>query len=321
MNSKQEFDPSRLFSGLLAASKKTSNTTLAHQVEHAGYGAILSRLMTGLNLSLALDANYYFQINSFYQIENLFDIAVKQPLEEASKNQIIKWDFFQDTWNADPQIRAEHQFPCCPLTNPNFINRHQWSAILAYAICGNPKPILRECINKLKHEVEWEARDLCVGLHVRRGDKNTECPYISTERYMDFLTQVSAQNPGKSIGVYLASDDPDTMKIFSKYENSSLHFIWDREEPRYNNYNAKMVSMDPNLAFQESLTAAKNICLLGECDYVIGMSTAQFTWIGGLLSAYKNQLDVRRHIMIDPFTGYRGHWASYYGFAYKDSHE
>ena len=119
----------------------------------------------------------------------------------------------------------------------------------------------------------------------------------------------------------MASDDPDAIAKFAQYENSNLDFIWDGEESRYNNYNAQMVSMYLNLTLQESLTAAKNICLLGECDYVIGMSTAQFTWIGGLLCVLRNQLDIRRHIMIDPFTGYRGHWAAFYGFEYKDSYE
>ena len=75
-----------------------------------------------------------------------------------------------------------------------------------------------------------------------------------------------------------------------------------------------MVANNLELALQESLTAAKNIFLLGECNYVVGMMHAQFSWLGGLLSVFNNQLDTSRHIMLDSYTGMRGHWAVFYGF-------
>jgi hypothetical protein len=75
-----------------------------------------------------------------------------------------------------------------------------------------------------------------------------------------------------------------------------------------------MVLAKNELSYQESLTAAKNILLLGECDYVVGMSTAQFTWLGGLLAVFRANLDTERHIMIKPFDGTVGHWSNYYGF-------
>ena len=117
------------------------------------------------------------------------------------------------------------------------------------------------------------------------------------------------------MSIFLASDDPNTYNEFKK-NLPNTDIVWDFDEPRFNNCNAQMVTSSPELAKQESLTAAKNICLLGECDYVIGMSTTQFTWIGGLLAVYKNNLDTSRHIMLDPFTRKRGHWACYYGFSF-----
>jgi hypothetical protein len=317
-----KIDGPSIYGQLLIASQKSSGNTLAHQVEHAGYGAILSRLMTGLNISLALESNYFFQINSFYNIEDLFEIEVKQSFEKASKNQITAWDFFRDTWNAAPQIRAGHQYPICPIDNiHDELTRHQWCAILAHAICGSPKPLLSDAIQAFKKKSEWNSYDVLIGLHVRRGDKNTECPYIQTECYLYFLDQVASQNAGKKIGVFLATDDPSCVNDIKGRINPNISIIWDADEVRYNNYNAQMVANSPDLALQESLTAAKNICLLGECDYVIGMATAQFTWIGGLLSVYRHQLDADRHIMIDPFTGLRGHWATTYGFEYGSANE
>ena len=77
-----KMDSAPIYKKLIEASIERKGSTLAHQVEHAGYGAILSRLMTGLNLSLVLKANYFFQINSFYRVEDLFEIDVKQSFED-----------------------------------------------------------------------------------------------------------------------------------------------------------------------------------------------------------------------------------------------
>ena len=125
----------------------------------------------------------------------------------------------------------------------------------------------------------------------------------------------------KKLAVFLATDDLSCINEFRLQIDPNISVLWDSDEHRYNNYNAQMVAANSELGRQESTTAAKNICLLGECDYVIGMSTAQFTWIGGLLAVYKHNMDTNRHIMIDPFTGRRGHWSTTYGFEYRECNE
>ena len=307
---------------VLSTSSKEKSLVFFHIVEHAGYGAILSRLMTGLNRSLELNANYSFRIDSPYSIENLFDIPFNQLNKfDRDKKAIIEWDFFKDTWNAPPAIRANHQFPRCPLSivSPP-LSRHQWCAILAKAICGKPLPNLQAAIDYTKDYLGWNAYDLVIGLHVRRGDKNTEVPYIQTETYLQFLHKVCASHTKKKIAVFLASDDPDCYTEFKAKlgEQANITLLWDVEEDRFNNYNAAMVKADEAVAEQESITAAKNISLLGDCDYVIGMASAQFTWIGGLLSVFKHNLDTSRHIMIDANSNTQSHWACTYGFKAKD---
>jgi len=316
-----KMDSAPIYKKLIEASIERKGSTLAHQVEHAGYGAILSRLMTGLNLSLVLKANYFFQINSFYRVEDLFEIDVKQSFEDAEKSQIIIWDFFRDTWNASPQVRAEHQYPSCPMVTSNELTRHQWCAVLSYAICGSPKPLLSNVIKKFQEKSSWNSFDILIGLHIRRGDKNTECPYIPTENYLYYLNQIVRNHTDKKLAIFLATDDPSCINEFRLQIDPNISVLWDSDEHRYNNYNAQMVAANGELGLQESTTAAKNICLLGECDYVIGMSTAQFTWIGGLLAVYKHNMDTNRHIMIDPFTGRRGHWSTTYGFEYRECNE
>jgi hypothetical protein len=282
-----------------------------HQIEHAGYGAILSRLMTGFNLSLATNSNYYFEINSNYLVEEMFDIRVKKL--PTNKQELVIWDFFQHTWNADITTRAEHQFPVCPIDINLVISRHQWCSIIANIIFGRPSEYLKKHIQQKKIEINWEKYPKYIGLHIRRGDKNTENPIIPINIYVNYLNEIYKVNPGSDLGIYLSSDSEKTYDDLSKFIDKDL-IVFDLNEKRYNNYNAGMVQKNKELAFQESLTCAKNITILGECDYVLGMSTAQFTWLGGLLSVYKAKLDTSKHIMIDPFTNKRGHWANYYGF-------
>ena len=305
--------PDYYFQALLKASQVKTSQTLVHRVEHSGFGAITSRLMTGLNISLALDANYSFLIDSPYAVEAMFDIAVKQPIEKAQQQEIIEWDFMRDTWNAPPQIKADHQFPACPLQDGAELSRHQWCAVLAKTICGKPSAILKAEVEGLKDRIQWDSYDVHIGLHIRRGDKNTEVPYIPLEFYLLQIRRLVLCNPEKKILVFVSSDDPHAL-VELKEAVPDIDIAWDDLETRFNNFNAGMVRSNPALALQESLTAAKNIFLLGECDYVIGMTHAQFTWLGGLLSVFNNQLDTSRHIMLDPYTGLRSHWAAHYGF-------
>jgi glycosyltransferase involved in cell wall biosynthesis len=303
-----------VLSSTIDASLRNNSRTLFHKVEHAGYGAILSRLMTGFNRSLELGANYSYQIDSPYSIDTLFDTPCINPDVKKRGRAIIHWDFFKDTWNAPLNVRANTQYPKCPLhPYSGKLTRHQWCSILAHAICGNPKKPLQDAITTTKTQLGWDAYDLIIGLHIRKGDKNTEAPYIPTEIYLRQVNEISAKQKGKKIAVFLASDDPNCINELQQ-KIASLPILWDETESRFNNYNAGMVKKSVDLAYQESLTAAKNISLLGQCDYVIGMSSAQFTWIGGLLCIFNHGLDTSRQIMIDPISLKRGHWASAYGF-------
>jgi len=301
---------------LLAVSEKKP-TVLHHIVEHAGFGAILSRLMTGLNRALELKANYAFMINSSYTIDSLFDLSFQTELDNRpADHDIIHWNFLKDTWDAGTETRANHQFPRCPIDRKGLpLSRHQWCAILAKTICGKPLPALQAVIEETKNRLNWDAHDHIIGIHVRRGDKNTEAPYIETKTYIEFLKGVLAQNPQKKFAVFLASDDPNSYEVFkAELDTLAIPLLWDLHEERFNNYNASMVEQNHNLALQESITAGKNISLLGDCDYVIGMANAQFTWLGGLLCAFHHQLDSTRHIMIDARTNRQSHWASFYRF-------
>ncbi|MEA9598750.1 hypothetical protein VC178_02415 [Polynucleobacter sp. AP-Sanab-80-C2] len=308
-----EKSPDYYLQALFKANQSKSAETLFHRVEHAGFGAITSRLMTGLNISLALDANYSYLIDSPYVVEEMFDIGVKQSIEIAKHQELIEWDFMRDTWNAQPQIKADHQYPASPIKECAELSRHQWCAVLAQAICGAPSATLYKEIDALKNRIHWNSYDVHIGLHVRRGDKNSECPYVPNESYLREVRGLIFKNPQKKILVFLSSDDPNAIEHIQT-GLIGVDVRWDDCEARYNNFNAGMVAANPELALQESITAAKNISLLGECNYVIGMRHAQFTWLGGLLAVFNHGLDASIHIMLDPYTGFRSHWAILYGF-------
>ncbi|QWC97167.1 glycosyltransferase [Polynucleobacter paneuropaeus] len=311
-----------ILESVISKSSQETSANFFHVVEHAGYGAILSRLMTGFNRSLEFGANYSFRIDSPYSIETLFDIPFnKFYTDKQSDKQIIEWDFFKETWNASPPVRANHQFPRCPINiDGPPLSRHQWCAVLAKAICGKPLPELQAVIDSTKSSLGWSKYDIVIGLHVRRGDKNTEVPYIRTETYIHFLQKICVQHPDNKIAIFLTSDDPDCYEEFNENlkGKKNISILWDTKEDRFNNYNAGMVEESTDLAKQESITAAKNISLLGDCDYVIGMASAQFSWIGGVLCAFNHGLDTSRHIMIDATSNLQSHWACTYGFKAKD---
>jgi hypothetical protein len=287
---------------MIADAQKRATNILAFRIEPAGYGATISRLMTGLNLAIQHNATMKFGVDSNYVIEGLFDLRLLQNTNRQEKT--IAWDFFKDTW--DHPSRNQTIYPFCPFNTE--LDKDAWAANLAYALLGRPTAVLRAHIADQKSYLKWDSYDVRIGLHIRRGDKTIEHPHVPISVYMKFLTEELKRHEGKRVGVYLSSDDPNAYRELSL----PVDILWDDREKRYNNSNIGMVRSQPDLAIQESITAARIICMFGDCDAVIGLQNTQFTWIGGLLMLYKNGFNKERHIMIDPRTSERGHWGAMY---------
>jgi len=287
---------------MIADAQKSATNILTFHIEPAGYGATLSRLMVGLNLAIEHGAIMKFAVESNYSIEQLFDLSLLQNTNRYDK--VISWNFFKDTW--DNPSRNQTIYPSCPFQRE--LDKDVWAANVAYALLGSPTAILRAHIADQKSYLKWDSYDIHIGLHIRRGDKTIEHPHVPLPVYMKFLTEELKQYQGKRVGVYVSSDDPDVYREL----DIPADVLWDEREKRYNNNNIGMIRSQPDLAMQESITAARIICMFGECDAVIGLQNTQFTWIGGLLMLYKNGFNKERHIMIDPRTGERGHWGAMY---------
>jgi hypothetical protein len=273
---------------------------LRFEIEHAGYGATLGRLMCAVNLCLLKenDAVMDFSIQSGYKVKELFDM---KHLENSNKKEnIIVWENFLQTVFYTP-YKDQIIYPDCPLFN---IDKYTWQSILAYTLFHKPTATLQAHINDQKQHLKWDNYEIHIGLHIRRGDKTIEHPHVPIEVFTKYLNQEIEKYKGKKIGVYLCSDDPTVVHQLH-VENADI--LWDEREPRYNNSNIVMVLENSNLLMQESITAARIISLFGECDSVIGLLNTQFTWIGGLLMMFKKGFDSSGHIMINPHTFEKGH--------------
>lgn len=295
---------------LLELNKSKKEVLFYHSFPYIGLGSMISRIMVGLNLSVVNNFDFSYDTNDQYCIDKYFEPKFKK--EKTGYTKIIQWDFMKDSWESP--TRNQQIYPMCPLEPWTFLSKDQWNAILAYCVCGSPTPQLELLNQEFKMRVNWNSYDIHIGMHIRCGDKTDQNPYIPIEIYILYLNLLVNLpiHKDKSIAVYLTSDDESVYhKVKQELLNknlSSIDILWDEKELRYNNCNGAMVRDNPVLLDQETATGCKCISLLGDCKYVIGMSSSQFTWLGGLVSAFKQNLNTHNILMIDPFTYQLGHW-------------
>lgn len=315
-------DPPKLISENL----EKSVSTLYFEIEEAGFGAMLSRVMTGLGIALEFGMKPSFQMKgcryvfpfdlgwnkSISESTNVFDF--KEPLNGA----VMKWDFLPYFRNCSYTQRF--QYPEAPARFDLRMTRHQWSACLMKFIADHANDNLRKLVSSTKEKFKRSvigSDQTIIGIHVRRGDKVQDNPNVPTKVYLDILKKLVDSRKIDNPVILLASDDPNVCEEVRNM--TQIPVLWDSDEKRHNNANWKYVQTSDEIAEEESYTAAKNILLLGDCDYVIGTHNAQFTWLGGLLCVAKHDGDINRHLMIyaKPINGsyMLSHWAAdYHGF-------
>lgn len=132
-------------------------------------------------------------------------------------------------------------------------------------------PEYAQGIAEVKKRIGFESP--MIGVHIRRGDKHAEAPYVPIDRYhAEILATVKETGINR---VFVTSDDPG---VFPNLPNQGqIEYIYDDEEPRYNNANHEMIAAQPELAAQETLTALKIYDLLSCCDVIVGQNNAHLT--------------------------------------------
>jgi hypothetical protein len=309
---------------------RSASSTLCFEIEQAGFGAMMSRIMTGLGIALEYQMKPSFRMNGCkYKCPfdlgwgDTYDNTVSFEFETVPPNTVARWDFFR--YFSTESLFKRFQYPEPPPffnhpTNRSMI-RHYWSACLMGYIAKHADPRLKELIASTKSSTGWPTggSGVVIGMHIRRGDKITENPYIPVEVYVTILHQLMTSRNIASPTVFLTSDDAN---VYQELKNAlgPIPILWDSNEKRYNNANYHFIETSNEIAEQESYTAAKNILLLGDCDYVIGSHNTQTTWLGGLVCVANHQGDANRHIMIHSKNYINGkytlsHWAcDYLGF-------
>jgi hypothetical protein len=295
-------------------------STLYFEIEEAGFGAMLSRIMTGVGIATHFGYSMSYRMAGCkyhcpFEISSVpvngqrttFDFTKKQdPVQE--------WQFSPYYYKQENNaIRAKYQYPSCPYPEMGY-NNHQWCARILKYLVSRPEAEFTEYLQKTKERLQWDKYPVKIGLHIRRGDKNVESEHLKTSVYLNYLHRLIKKYDLKNPCIFVATDDPSVYpEVRMLLGFKGINVIGDEQEFRLNGDNVKFIKENPDKIKTESYTMAKTILLLGDCDYVLGTHNAQATWLGGLLCVSKNNYDTDRHYMIDAKQPERlSHWASDY---------
>jgi hypothetical protein len=264
-------------------------------IEWGGFGAMYARRKLILQIAHAFNRIPIFRYTSYIYDDpfKAFDVNLNT-LKEKGINEISKFNFtdsedvavffdFGAYWNS-PNMQ---KYQCW---HPQEVDYLSYSGFLynLFKLNDNYTSKVNEQIGFIKEKYEIDTFGNVLALHLRRGDKITESPYLSES----FLFEtVEKFYDGKKI--FVTSDDLDYIyEIENKYPN--YDFIYDSDEKRYGDKsvsNAEMVLRNPSLKEQETLTFVKNVEILKQCKYVIGTHSAQMTKIAGSINSFLNKKD------------------------------
>lgn len=262
-------------------------------IEWGGFGAMYARRKLIMQIAHAFD-----RIPIFRYTSQVYDDPFKQfdinlnTLKEKGINNIKKFDFtnsdevavffeFGSYWNS---VNME-RYQCW---HPEEIDYLNYSGYLYSLLTLNDHYTskVNEQVSFIKEKYEIESFADVLALHLRRGDKITESPYLSESFLFDTVNKVY-----DGTKIFVTSDDLDYIyEIENKYPN--YDFIYDSDEKRYGDKmmsNADMVYRNPALKEQETLTFVKNVEILKQCKFVIGTHSAQMSKIAGSMNSFLNK--------------------------------
>ena len=128
-----------------------------------------------------------------------------------------------------------------------------------------------------------------IGAHIRQGDIFVDPEvvhrYYSPSDYFRAIEEAVERTGIRN--VFVATDSDKVLEQLPK--DSGINFIYDDKEKRYDNCNIDMISEDPTLRKQETMTAIKNIFMLGACNYIIGSWGTQFIRFSSAIAYYRRK--------------------------------
>jgi hypothetical protein len=115
--------------------------------------------------------------------------------------------------------------------------------------------------NNVEKVLESSDKDsLKLGIHIRRGDYKTWCNgrfYFTDEEYISVIQQFCQLHPDKKVDVYVCSNDPQLNQLIFSQRLGNAEVFFPKGTP------------------------AEDLCLLSECDYIIG-PVSTFTLIASM---------------------------------------
>lgn len=269
-------------------------------IDYGGFGAMVARR------KLALQFGHYFNRTVIFNfIDHLYDDPFEEisniKYEEIKNEKIVKFNYtlnqndkvvffdFNDYWN-NSKIKNEYHEKS--VDNLNFV---EFSGLLLnfLKLKNGYQKLVDESIKKIKDN------EPIIGIHIRRGDKEVESPYIPIERYLNELIKI---NKITNINKVFVTSDSDYAIEELKELAFDFTFIYDKNELRYNSKiaNIHYARLNDENKKRETETCIKNIYMLSECTYIIGQSNAQFSKIALCKQVDKNN-DINSYSLINPF--------------------
>jgi hypothetical protein len=257
-----------------------------------GFGAQVSRRILGLKLALYFDRTAVFLRDDDWPYVQAFErphTAMPKEMDLTSipifdlnnpqRYDIARFDFWK--WWA-----ARDQYPDFFHAMPDALRKFENGATVYEGIlCSFLKltPAFLDDANR--HLLRLGIGEDVIGVHIRRGDKNVETPFIPISLLANATRRLIEHTRMKK--VFVATDDLTSIPEFEKA--IALPVIFDPTEVRYNNANHKFLMRHPELALAETRTAVKNLVLLKSCGAIVGQTNAHFASLAaGLICARKN---------------------------------
>jgi len=267
---------------------------LIADIEPGGFGAMVARRKLAYQLGQAFNRIVIFR-NAGSLYDECYEPMCQYSLEEVlqKNSEVYKFKFdktqeekvcyfgFDEYWNSPH--KDTYQCWCDPLYADEENGYLYFSGLVLSQF--KPLPDYTKKYEDVKEDLKW--KEPTIGLHVRRGDKGIETgqnQYVLLESYMREVQRISDETGIKKVFVTSDSSEP----FFELQENyKDFEFVQDDLEKRYDNANWKLVSENPELKKEETMTGIKIIELLASCDYIVGQANTQFAKLGGAISCYR----------------------------------
>lgn len=259
------------------------------KIKPIGYGGQLSMRILGMKLAYIFDRTVIFddkensylncyEPTSSISLSEIKSLPIKKlELYEKQEDQVVYLDF-DEYWLSFKNRRYFNNWLPQELTAQHkTVEYFQGQLMLRFKLL----PEYIEYVEVAKKRINFS--NPIIGIHIRRGDKNTESPYVPMRIYRYYLKKTVKETGIKK--VFVTSDSEN---IFSELpQDLGLEYIYDQKEKRYNNDNHQLITDNPDLKKQETLTAIKIIESLSDCDYIIGQINTHFTTLAHNLNLVK----------------------------------